>query len=204
MSWRINPLDLVNKKEAEIRVARLMQDHPGLSKRELCDIIIARKSFWCAGSGAFTALPGIIPGFGSLITLIGGTAIDIMALMYFMAEMITEIAIVYDRDLRSRGAARETAWVYLYSIGADTVGKNISKAAVSQMGKQAFIKVAQDIMVTMGIRVSQRTILKVIPVAGALISGTVNLFFCRRAGKTVADYYERSRPDDWEGVTIDI
>lgn len=204
MFWRFNPLDLINREEAKKRVARIKKSRPEMSRRQLCDVIIARKAALCAGSGALTALPGTVPGIGTLLALQGGTAFDIVAMLYFMSEMVTEMALVYDRDLRRQGSAREIVWVFMFSIGSDAVGKNASKLAVSQMGRQAFVKVAQDLLIAMGIRVSQRSVLKAIPFIGAIISGLVNYYFCRKAGKIVADHYEKSDPDDWEGITLNI
>lgn len=204
MFGRFNPFDLINSGEARRRAARLKKSHPEMTRRQLCDIIISRKAAWCAGSGALTALPGTIPGLGTLLALVGGTAFDLMGLMYFMSEMIAEMALVYERDLRKEGTAGEMLWVFMFSIGADAVGKNVSRLAVSQMGRQAFVKLAQELLIALGIRVSQRSVIKAIPFMGAFISGAVNYFFCRRAGKVVADYYESSNPGDWEGVTIDI
>lgn len=204
MFGRFSPLDLINREEACRRVARLKKLNPKMSRRQLCDIVIARKALWCAGSGALTALPGTVPGLGTLLALVGGTAFDMMGLMYFMSEMIAEMAIIYDRNLRRQGTAREMVWIFMFSIGADAAGKNVSRLAVGQMGRQAVVKLFSDLLLAMGIRVSQRSVVKAIPFIGALVSGAINYYFCRRAGKVVADYYETSNPGDWEGVTFDI
>lgn len=204
MFMKLNPFDLINREEARRRAERLKKAHPEMTQRQLCHIIISRKSAWCAGTGALTALPGSIPGLGTLLALVGGTAFDLVGLLYFMSEMIAEMAVVYDRDLRKKGTAREMLWVFMFSIGADAVGGNVSRLAVSQMGRQAFVKLAQDLLITLGIRVSQRSVIKAVPVIGALISGAINYYFCRRAGRVVADYYENSNPGDWEGTTINI
>ncbi|HBV97708.1 MAG: hypothetical protein JL50_03300 [Peptococcaceae bacterium BICA1-7] len=201
---RFNPFDLINSDEARRRAEVLKKAHPEMTKRQLCSIITKRKAAWCAGVGTVTALPGSVPGLGTLMALVGGTAFDLMGLLYFMSEMITEMAVVYDRDLRKKGTSREMLWVFMHSIGADAVGKNVSRLAVSQMGRQAFVKLAQELLIALGIRVSQRSVIKIIPFIGAFISGSVNYYFCRRAGRIVADYYETSKPGDWEGVTIDI
>jgi len=204
MFWQFNPLDLVNEVEVRRRVNLLKKTHPELTKRQLCDIVISRKTLWCAGSGAVTALPGVFPGLGTLLALLGGTAFDIVALMYFMSEMVMEMALIYERDLRKKGVSREAAWIFLASIGTDSVSKNVSKLAVKQMGRQAFLKITQDVLISAGIRISQRSVLKIVPLMGALISGLINYYFCRRIGKMVADYYENNDPGQWEGITLDI
>ncbi|MFZ5648165.1 MAG: hypothetical protein ACOY30_11170 [Bacillota bacterium] len=204
MSLKFNPLELVNENEARRRVSMLKKAHPEMSRRQLCELIIARKTAWCALSGAVTALPAFFPGLGTLLSLLGGTAFDIIVLMYFMSELVVEMALIYDRDLRRQGAAREAVWVFLSSIGTDAVSKNISRLAVKQMGKQAFLKIIQDVLISAGIRISQRSLFKIIPLAGSVISGAVNYFFCRKIGKLVADYYDNSDSGEWGGVTIDI
>lgn len=204
MFLRFNPLDLVNEQEARRRVSLLKKAHPEMSRRQLCELVIARKAAWCALSGAVTALPAFLPGLGTLLSLLGGAAFDIMALMYFMSGMVVEMAVIYGRDLSRQGAAREALWVFLSSIGTDAVSKNVSKLAVKQMGRQAFLKIVQDALISAGIRISQRSLFKVIPLAGAVISGVINYFFCRKMGRLVADYYDGGHSGEWEGVTIDI
>lgn len=204
MFMRFNPLELVNESDARRRVSLLIKAHPELTKRQLCDLVIARKAAWCAISGAVTALPAFFPGLGSILSLLGGTAFDIVILMYFMSEMVVEVALIYGRDLHRQGAAREAAWVFLSSIGTDAVSKNVSRLAVKEMGRQAFLKIIQDVLVSAGIRISQRSLFKIIPLAGAVISGAINYFFCRKIGRLVADYYDGSDSGEWGGVTIDI
>ena len=202
---RINPFDYINEVEARSRVNRLKKAHPELTKRQLGDLIIARKSRWCAGCGVITSLPGSFPGLGTLLAILGGTALDVIGLMYFMAEMIMELALLYGRDFRRQGASREAVWVFFSAVGTDAVSKNISKLAVKQMGRQAMIKFSQDLVLTMGIRVSQRSVVKIVPLVGAAASGTINYILCRKVGGLVADYYGNNQPGEWEGgVTIDI
>ncbi len=204
MFFRFNPFDYINQAEAAGRVARLKKAHPEMTRRQICDIIISGKSRWCAGSGFVTALPGNFPGLGTVLALLGGTALDIVVIMYFMAEMIMEMALVYDRDFRRQGPSREAAWVFFSAVGTDAVSKNISKMAVKQMGRQAFVKFTQDLLFSLGIRLSQRSVLKIIPLLGAVASGMVNYILCRKIGGMVADYYEKSSPGEWEGTTIDV
>lgn len=204
MFLRFNPFNYINEVEARGRVERLKKAHPQMTRRQLCDIIIARKSRWCAGSGFVTALPGSFPGLGTLLAFLGGTAFDVMALMYFISEMIMEMALLHGRDFRQQGASREAVWVFFSAVGTDTISKNVSKIAVKQMGRQAFIKFTQDLLFSLGIRLSQRSVLKIVPLLGALASGIVNYLLCRKVGNMVADYYEANNPGEWEGITIDI
>jgi len=199
-----NPLTIVNKEEVCRRVEKLCKQHPELTNRDLCELIIARKSRLCAASGAVTALPAAMPVLGTLVTLVGGTALDMTAVGYFTAEMVLEMSAVYGRDLYLPGVSREALWVMASAVGADTANKTIGKLAMQQMQNQFFTRLAREFLVSLGIRVSQRTVLKLIPFLGAIISGLVNYFVCRQIGRMVADYYEENKYEKWLGDTIDI
>ncbi len=199
-----NPLTIVNKEEVCRRVEKLRKQHPELTNRDLCELIIARKSRLCAASGAVTALPAAMPVLGTLVTLVGGTALDMTAVGYFTAEMVLEMSAVYGRDLYLLGVSREALWVMASAVGADTANKTIGKLAMQQMQNQFFTRLAREFLVSLGIRVSQRTVLKLIPFLGVIISGSVNYFVCRQIGRMVADYYEENKYEKWLGDTIDI
>ena len=199
-----NPFKLVNKDDVKKNVSRLQKENPQMTREELCHLIIKKKARWCATTGAVTALPGVFPGLGTLFAVLGGTALDLTAVSYLMAEMILEMSVVYGRDLDIPAVSREAAWVFISAVGSDAAGKGVSRAAVSQMSKQAFIKILQDVTISLGIRVSQRSLLKIIPLLGTIISGGVNYFICRKIGSLALSHYSTSHPEEWNGVTIDL
>lgn len=200
----INPFNFVNKNDVKKRVARLKKKHPQMSNRDLCELVIKDKASWCAVSGAVTALPGAFPGLGTLVAVFGGTVMDMTAVCYFMSEMILEMSAIYGRDLGIPAASREALWVFVSAAGSDAVGRGVTRAAVKQMGRQAIIKLLQELLLSLGIRASQRSILKIIPVLGTIVSGAVNYYICRKIGRLAADYYEKNSFQEWEGTTIDI
>lgn len=198
-----NPFTMVNKDEVIKRVEKMKARHPGLSERELCELIIARKARLCGVSGAVTALPAVFPVVGTAVALIGGAALDMLAVGYLMAEMVLEMSAVYGRNLNLPGVSREAVWVMASAVGADTANKTMNKAAVHGMSNPAFVRLVQEIMLAMGVRTTQRTVLRVIPLLGVVISGAVNYVICRRIGKFAADYYERNLYGGWDN-TIDV
>lgn len=199
-----NPFNKVNKKGVYKRVEKLRKENPDLSERELCELIIVGKSRLCAASGALTALPATVPVIGTAVALVGGTTLDMFAVGYFMAEMVLEMSAVYRRNLNLPGVSREALWVMASAIGADAASKTVSKVAVRQMGNQAFIRLMQEVLVSLGIRATQRTVLRIIPLLGAVISGSINYYVCRRIGRVAADYYDKNSYKDWVGDTIDV
>lgn len=200
----INPFDYVNKNDVIKKVAGLKKKHSTMSGRELCDLVISRQSRWCAASGAVTALPGAFPGLGTVLAVFGGTALDITALSYFMSEMILGLSAIYGRDLNIPAVSREALWVLVSAVGSDVAGKGLTRTVVAQLGSQAVVKLIQELLLSLGIRISQRSILKIIPVLGTLISAAVNYYICKKIGKLAADYYEKNSFQEWEGKTVDV
>ena len=199
-----NPLMMINKEEVRRRVEKLRSRHPDLTNRELCELIIIQKSRFCAASGAITALPAALPVIGTLVTVIGGTALDVTAISFFTAEMVLEMSAVYGRDLYLPGVSREALWVMATAVSSDMAGKTAGKLAMKQMQSQFFTRLANDLLLTLGVQVTRRTILKVVPLLGAAIAGTINYFICRHVGRLAADYYEENSYEKWVGETIDI
>ena len=84
------------------------------------------------------------------------------------------------------------------------VGKGLSKIAIKQLGNQAVVKLGHKLLLSMGIRIGQRSLFKILPLLGVAISGTVNYCFCQKVGNFMVDYYEKHAFEDWQGPTIDV
>ena len=84
----INPFDYINPETVRNTVNTLKDLHPEWEKEDICRELIAKKARLCGGSGALAALPSSIPGLGTLVTVIGGTAVDITFLVYFLSELM--------------------------------------------------------------------------------------------------------------------
>jgi len=199
-----NPFHAVNKEEVRRRAEKLRKKHPNLSERKICALIIKSKSQMCGLSGFITAFPATLPVIGTLVTLLGGTIVDIAAVSYFMAEMVLEMSVVYGRNLKLPGVSREALWVIGSAIGADAANKAIGKTAMRQMGNQAFVRAMREVLLTLGIKATQRSVIRIIPLIGAVISGLVNYFICRRVGRVAADYYEKNSYEQWAANAIDV
>lgn len=199
-----NPFDHVNKEDIKKRVEKLKKKNPGLTGEEICRLIIKKKSRWCAAAGAVTALPGAVPVLGTLFAVVGGTALDMTAMGFFLTEMILEVAAVYNRNLDIPGTSREAVWVLVSSVGAGAAGRGLTRVTVAQLSGRAFLRLIEQALLAMGIRATQRTILRVIPFVGMFIAGAVNYYTCRKVGEFVVKYYARNAYDDaWDGKTID-
>ena len=200
-----NPFDHVNKEDIKKRVEKLKRKNPDLKKDEICRLIIKNKSRWCAAAGAVTALPGAVPVLGTLVAVVGGTALDMTAMGFFTTEMILEIAAVYNRNLDIPGTSREAVWVLVSSVGAGAAGRGLTRLTVSQLSGRAFLRLIEQALLAMGIRATQRTVLRIIPLIGMVIAGVVNYYTCKKVGEYVLKYYSENNYDDtWDGQTIDV
>lgn len=201
----INPFDLINKKDIKKRIQKLKKKKSKLSNRELCQLLIRKKSRWCALAGGATALPGVVPGVGTIVAVIGGTLLDMSAMAFFITELILEVAAVYDRDLDQSGTSREAVWVLVSSVGAGAAGRGLTNFTINRLTSNALKELLEKVLVSLGIRASQRSFLRIIPIIGMFIAGGVNHYTCQKVGRFVAEYYaENGYVDNWEGKTLDV
>ena len=199
-----NFFTMIQQEDIIKRVKKLKAKHQDKTQQELCDLIIKSKSRRWAASGAVTAMPATIPGVGTVISVLGGSTLDVLLLTYFMSEMTLELSAVYHRDLDLPAVSQEALWVFISALGADMVGKGLSKIAIKQLGNQAVVKLGHKLLLSMGIRIGQRSLFKILPLLGVAISGTVNYCFCQKVGNFMVDYYEKHAFEDWQGPTIDV
>jgi len=198
-----NPLRFINPADAERKVRTLKLENPNLNDDELCELIIKERSLSCAISGVLTTLPAVFPVIGTLVTLVGGIALDISLISYFMMRMIMEVGIINGRSPVQR-MSKEAVWVFAAAVGSDTLSKTVSKVTVAQMGNQAAVSIVQKILVSLGIRSTPRVAVRIIPVAGAGIAGCINYFLCKKVGQKVKNYYRSQFEGDRFKETIDI
>ncbi len=200
-----NPFDHMNKKYIKKRVEKIRKKKKDLSTEEICQIMIRKKCRWSAAAGALTALPGAVPVLGTVVAVIGGTLLDMTAMAYFITELILEIAALHSRDIDTEGTSREAVWVLVSSVGSGAVGRGLTGVTVKRLSGRAFNRLLEQALLALGIRASQRTILRIIPFIGMFIAGSVNYDICRKVGEFVMKYYaENSYTDRWDGDTIDV
>jgi hypothetical protein len=199
-----NPLRFINPANAEKKVRNLKLENPNFSDDELCELIIRERSLLCAISGILTTLPAVFPVIGTLVTLVGGIALDISLISYFMMRMVMELGIIHGRKTGYQGMSGETVLVLAAAVGSDTLNKTVSKVAVAQMGNQAAVNVVQKILISLGIKSTPRLAVRIIPLAGAGIAGGINYFLCKKVGQRVKNYYRSQIDGDRFKETIDI
>lgn len=199
----INPFRFIDPADVEKKIQKLRRDNPQMDNNELCQLIIQERCLMCAASGTLTTLPAIVPVVGTITTLVGGIAIDVSMVTYFMIRMIMEIAAIYERNIFSHGISREAVWVFASAVGAGAASKTISRVSVAQMGNQALVKLIQQALLSLGIRSSSRIAVRIIPLIGAGIAGSINYFICKKVGNWAREYYQSESDREWYTETID-
>lgn len=199
-----NPFEHVNRADIKKRVEKLRRKKSRLTNEEFSRLLIKKKSRWCAAAGVLTAMPGTVPVLGTLIAVILGTLLDITAMGFFITEMILEVAVAHNRDLDKEGTKREAIWVLVSAVGAGVASKGLTGMTARRLSSQAFSRMIEQALLALGIRASQRTFLRIIPIIGMFIAGGVNIYACNKVGDYVIKYYEENPyVDKWDGETVD-
>jgi uncharacterized protein (DUF697 family) len=162
--------------------------------------IIDDHSRRAAIAGGITAMPGLLPGGGSLVTLVGGVLADMTFVLKYEVEMILCLSYLYDYDiradkerwlayvlagLRTYGAQDDRNYLTdLLEIQLDTLPKytprELFKLAATVLGKIALVKVS-------------RGFVKALPFVGIAVSASTNKFMTSSLGWTCVEALERRR-----------
>ncbi|MDF1565681.1 MAG: EcsC family protein [Deltaproteobacteria bacterium] len=158
-------------------------------------------------SGGAAALPAVIPGLGSVVTLVGGTLADMALMLKFEVELALCLTALYGYDIhqdRERQLAFLLAGVKTYeereqrhvvldaAIAEGTAiwnysGREITKGVTSVFTKIALIGVS-------------RGFLRVLPVVGVAVGAGMNKALTRRVGKRCQE--ELARRVQFEDVKV--
>lgn len=155
-----------------------------------------RAGFW----GGATALTGVIPGLGTLIATFGGSAADIALLMKYQVEMVMEIATVYDYDITQEEIKNQCLIISGLAVINNTGKKIISTTTstafvkiVKQYLKGATLQTVKQVFKTVGVKLTQRFLIKIIPFGvGVVIGSTLNKLLTIQVGKNAQNFFSPS------------
>ena len=123
--------------------------------------------------GAVTSGAAMIPGLGTLVSLTFGVAADIGVTFKMQAELVIEIASVYERKLTPAEKRNVVMLVTGLSAGAS----------------QALRKAGGRIAEKAGERLAQKSVTKAIPVLGVAASAGTNILFTYAIGQRAQAYF---------------
>lgn len=160
--------------------------------------VIKNYSYMTAFSGGATALAGVIPGLGTVVSVTGGAAADIALCMKFQVEMVMALAHVYEHDI----LAEEERRLCFIIAGLGAINQATQKGA-KEVGSKAFTKMVQqylkgsslvavkEIFKRVGVTFTRKGLEKAVPFGvGAVIGFTVNKTLTWFIGIRSRDYFQ--------------
>ncbi len=166
-------IDDVDEEAAAERVAALREDHPEASAGELVELLVKRKCMQTGAIGAITSGASMIPGLGTVVSLTFGVAADIGMTFKLQAELVLEIAAVYEHKLNPIEKRRVVMLITGLSAGAN----------------QALRKAGQRVAEKATERLAQKSVTKAIPVIGVAASAGTNILFTYVIGQRANAYF---------------
>ncbi|MBK7858330.1 MAG: EcsC family protein [Archangiaceae bacterium] len=172
--------------------ATLKSSHPELKGDELRErvarALVKHYSDRAAIAGGASALPGLIPGWGSLVAALGGTVAELTFLLKWEVEMALALSHLYGFDIEAP-AERQLAFL-MASVGTyDAGGKNffvdVLKLEGTAMWNYAPRRVARIVVQALAMLLARyvwRGFLKAIPVVGIVVGGSVNKLLTQKVG----------------------
>ena len=154
-------IDEVDEAAARKRVNARRKANPEATVDELVEMLIKQKCIQTGAIGAVTSSANVIPGIGTVVTLTFGVAADIGMTFKLQAELILEIAAVYERiltDIEKRNAILVITGI---STGANQIGEKLAETIAKQVAKlwsrEAAEKVAPGVGIAMSATINATT-----------------------------------------------
>jgi uncharacterized protein (DUF697 family) len=156
--------------------------------------------------GGATALPGIIPGLGTAITMVPGTLADLTVSMKLQVDMCMCLAATFGYDIESEDASYLSFLIAaggaLEKAGVSTGTKVGSKAGVrllKQILRGAALKAVKGAFRKVGITFTRKALEKALPFGvGVAVTGGADYVLTRYVGKQAKKWFviDRSMPDE--------
>ncbi len=175
LSRVVNDVDI---KAAEVRVQKLKEKHPNETAPELAQRLIQDKCQRTGMVGAVTSGAGLIPGIGTMAAMTLGVAADIGATFKLQAELVLEVASVYDYQLTQEEKNKIIMTVTGLSAGTSALARRAGLAASEKFAE----------------KFAEKSILKALPIIGVIASAGTNVLSTYVIGQR-ADAYFRLGPD---------
>ena len=172
--------------------ARVKVKSPDASKAERRELIaqeLTRSySNRAAIAGGVTAVPALIPGFGSLAAGIAGTFAELAYLLKTEVELCLSIAHVYEFDIE-KPQERQLAFLLAAVSTYDASGRNFfvdvmraEGVAIWNYGSRVIARMLIKAMTALALAYLYRGLLRMVPVLGIVIGSSMNKVLTQRVG----------------------
>lgn len=177
-------IDKTDEKAAVQRVANLRQRHQDATPDELAERLIRQRCIQAGAVGAVTSGASIIPGLGTVTTLVFGVAADLQMTYKIQSELVLELAAVYGHTVGIEDKRYIVALVTGMSAGAN----QLVRRAGTELAQQATQRLAR------------RAVTKSIPIVGVAASGGINMVATYLIGRRAQAYFRHDRASlvEWD------
>ena len=172
-------IDDTDEQAAAARVDALRQQRPLSSPSQLADKLIYDKCMQTAVIGAVSSGASIVPGLGSIASLTVGVAADISLTFKAQAELVIEIAYLYNHTLVPDEKRRIVLLVTGASAGANAIARRTGRRIVLKAGE----------------KFAEKGIIKAIPFVGIGASAATNVAMTYAIGVRAKAYFSLG-PDE--------
>lgn len=188
----------------ETEIAVLRQEHPQKKHKELAEIYLNKTRLKYTSVGVATALPGVIPGLGTVAQLAieaGAVSADVLFMLRWMASLCYGTALIFGRDGKD---TFEDDFTIVLGIWAGVVeaekagtakGEKISvshfdKHITDRIRNRMNQKIGRKLITKYGSKRGGVALGTLIPFGiGAVVGGTFNYFTIDRFGKAAIAYF---------------
>ncbi len=159
--------------------------------------IIKRYSKLAAASGGATSLAGVVPGIGTVVSMVGGGLTDVAVTMKFQVDMTMCLAVTYGYDLTNEDARHLSfliAGVGALEQMATTSGQEfLSKSTIKMTNiylKGATLKATKEVFAKIGVTFTKKALQKAIPFGiGVLIGSSANYALSNYVGNKALEWF---------------
>ena len=161
------------------------------------DKIIGRYSRLAAMVGTASGLPGIVPGLGTAVAIVGGGTADYLICMKLQVDMCLCLATAFDYDITSEDG-KHLAFLIAATgaaqhAGVETGARIGSRAGVRMIHrylKGPALTAVRQAFRTVGVPFTRKALVKVIPFGvGASIGGASNYLLTRYVGRQAKEWF---------------
>ncbi len=195
----ISPEDaqLIAKQYLDQSKHRFPSDEYWSHQLRAADKIIGRYSRLATMVGTASGLPGIIPGLGTAVAIVGGGTADYLICMKLQVDMCMCLAAAFDYDITSEDGKH-----LIFLIAATGAAQHAGVETGAQIGSKAGVRMihqylkgpaltaAKQAFRTVGITFTRKSLVKVIPFGvGAGIGGASNYLLTRYVGHQAKEWF---------------
>lgn len=170
------------------------------------DAIIKRHAKLAAIVGGTTALPGVVPGVGTAIAMLGGGVADVGVCMKMQVDMCMCLAAVFDYDVASEDVRHLAFLIAVFGAlqhgGAEAGVKLGSRAGVRMLNQYlrgSALVTLKQMFARVGVRFTRVGLEKALPIGiGVALGVGFNYGFTRYIGRQAKEWFviDHSEPDE--------